>query len=74
MTAGRGVVHSEMPSVNVVKNGGKSHGFQLWVNLPKSLKMIEPRYQDVSPDKLPVVETDGGKVSIKVIAGSALGQ
>lgn len=62
-----------MPTANVMKNGGKSEGFQLWINLPKSLKMSEPQYQDTSPDKIPVVQTADGKVSIKVIAGEALG-
>lgn len=74
MTAGRGVVHSEMPSDNVLKNGGEFEGFQLWVNLPKSQKMIEPRYQDTAPDTIPVVNSEDGKATIKVIAGSALGK
>lgn len=47
------------------------HGFQLWVNLPKSLKMCAPDYQDVRADKIPVVNYDGG--IIKVIAGQAFG-
>ena len=48
MTAGSGVIHSEMPEKEFTKKGGKLHGFQLWVNLPKKDKMIKPRYQDVS--------------------------
>lgn len=74
MTAGRGVVHSEMPTSDVMKNGGRAEGFQLWVNLPSSQKMIEPCYQDTRPDQMPIVDTDGGKVKVKIIAGSALGE
>ena len=48
MTAGSGVVHSEMPERDFVQKGGTLHGFQLWVNLPKKYKMIKPRYQDIS--------------------------
>lgn len=74
MTAGRGVVHSEMPPPDVMENGGRSEGFQLWVNLPSDQKMVEPRYQDVRPEQMPIVETDSGKVKVKVVAGSALGK
>jgi len=73
MTAGRGVVHSEMPSAAVRLNGGRVHGFQVWVNLPRRDKMIAPRYQDVTADTLPVARTPDGRVSVKVIAGEALG-
>ena len=54
MTAGRGVVHSEMPSKRVRDEGGRVHGFQIWVNLPARDKMTAPRYQDVLAAKLPV--------------------
>lgn len=74
MTAGGGVVHSEMPSARLMKEGGRLHGFQLWVNLPKKDKMVRPRYQDTASDKIPVAETDDGKVWVKVIAGAALGK
>lgn len=74
MTAGRGVVHSEMPTEELMKSGGKVEGFQLWVNLPSKEKMIPPKYQDTPPEKLPVVKTDDGKTTIKVIAGTALGK
>jgi quercetin 2,3-dioxygenase len=67
MTAGSGVVHSEMPSRNMKANGGKLHGFQLWVNLPAKLKMSPPRYQEKKNEELPIYEKD--KVWIKVIAG-----
>ena len=71
MTAGAGVVHSEMPSAAFQKTGGKMHGFQLWVNLPRRDKMIKPRYQDTASAKIPVVEKGG--VRVKVIAGESLG-
>ena len=47
MTAGRGVVHSEMPAAELESRGGSMHGFQLWVNLPRRDKMMEPRYQEI---------------------------
>ena len=73
MTAGRGVVHSEMPSARVREEGGRVHGFQLWVNLPSRDKMTAPRYQDVTAATLPVATGDDGKATVKVIAGNALG-
>ena len=73
MTAGNGVVHSEMPPADLLKKGGRMEGFQLWVNLPKSHKMIPPKYQDTPPERIPQVKTDDGKTLIKIIAGSALG-
>src|SRR5947207_12018606 len=48
MTAGAGVIHAEMPSKEFLRTVGRMHGFQLWVNLPQSDKMIKPRYQDIS--------------------------
>src|SRR2546421_1335821 len=48
MTAGAGVVHSEMPSAEFQRTGGTLHGFQLWVNLPQRNKMMQPRYQEIS--------------------------
>ena len=59
MTAGSGVVHSEMPSDEFLNRGGKSEGFQLWVNLPAKDKMIKPRYQDTDARKIPVVTSPG---------------
>jgi redox-sensitive bicupin YhaK (pirin superfamily) len=73
MTAGAGVVHSEMPSRELQTRGGRVHGVQLWVNLPQKDKMMAPRYQEVQAATIPVAETDGGKVRVKVIAGEALG-
>lgn len=71
MTAGSGVIHSEMPTKEFQASGGRLHGFQLWVNLPARDKMMRPRYQDVPSARIPVVERDG--VRVKVIAGEALG-
>jgi hypothetical protein len=73
MTAGRGVIHSEMPSARVRHDGGRVHGFQVWVNLPARDKMMAPRYQDVAHGDLPVARTHDGRASVKVIAGNALG-
>jgi redox-sensitive bicupin YhaK (pirin superfamily) len=64
MTAGRGIVHSEMPE----QKEGRMRGFQLWVNLPARLKMSEPKFQELPDAKLPVETRDGG-VRVKVIAG-----
>lgn len=73
MTAGSGVVHSEMPSDEQVRNGGRTEAFQLWVNLPAKDKMASPHYQDVPTERIPIVTAQGGDVWIKVIAGEALG-
>jgi redox-sensitive bicupin YhaK (pirin superfamily) len=73
MTAGSGVIHSEMPEKEFSRNGGRLHGFQLWVNLPKSNKMMEPRYQDIPSSKIPTVTTKDGKITVKIIAGESLG-
>lgn len=66
MTAGRGIMHSEMPA-----SAEPAHGLQLWVNLPASAKMVEPSYQEHTAAEIPMVERDG--VTARVIAGSALG-
>uniref|UniRef100_T1JG43 Pirin C-terminal domain-containing protein n=1 Tax=Strigamia maritima TaxID=126957 RepID=T1JG43_STRMM len=73
MTAGQGIVHSEMPTDELILRGGQWEGFQLWVNLPARDKMMIPRYQDRSPDSIPTVTSPDGQVTIKVIAGEALG-
>jgi quercetin 2,3-dioxygenase len=73
MTAGSGLVHSEVPGASLVRNGGKLEGFQIWVNLPRKDKMKAPRYQELSGNQIPVVTSADGKVEVKVIAGSALG-
>jgi quercetin 2,3-dioxygenase len=73
MTAGAGVVHSEMPGEAFTRHGGRVHGLQLWVNLPQRDKMITPRYQEIPSAGIPVATSEDGKVSVKVIAGEALG-
>jgi redox-sensitive bicupin YhaK (pirin superfamily) len=73
MTAGRGVVHSEMPSRRVQLEGGKVHGFQLWVNLPARDKMTPPRYQEIPGASIPEARSSDGRARARVIAGEALG-
>lgn len=73
MTAGSGVVHSEMPSERFRKAGGLFEGFQLWVNLPAKDKMVKPRYQDTPPEKIPVIQLPDGVGTMKIIAGQYLG-
>ncbi|MDP2227659.1 MAG: pirin family protein [Moraxellaceae bacterium] len=68
MTAGRGIVHSEMPE----QEDGLMWGFQLWVNLPARDKMAAPRYQEFAPDAIPDVQPATG-VSVKLIAGELAG-
>jgi len=72
MTAGSGVVHSEMPESGFRQTGGHMHGFQIWVNLPAAHKMTSPRYQDIRGAEIPVGEANG--VRVKVIAGESLGE
>jgi len=74
MTAGAGVVHAEMPSAEFMRAGGRMHGFQLWVNLPRRDKMIEPRYQEIPSSRIPKATSADGLVSVSVIAGEAMGQ
>ncbi len=73
MTAGAGIVHSEMPARGLRENGGRMHGFQIWVNLPARLKMTRPRYQEIAPEAIPTAATPDGLARVKVIAGEALG-
>ena len=67
MTAGRGVIHSEMPE----QTEGLVRGFQLWLNLPKEKKMIDPAYNDIPAKKIPIVDFEGG--SARIISGKFLG-
>ena len=69
MTAGSGIVHQEMPRGDA---GGRIHGFQLWANLPSSLKMTAPRYQDVVAADIPEVIDDDG-TAVRVVCGSFWG-
>jgi quercetin 2,3-dioxygenase len=73
MTAGSGVIHSELPTDEFQRTGGRMHGFQLWVNLPSRDKMMKPRYQDVASAQIPIATSADGLVRVKVIAGEALG-
>ncbi|CAI8850342.1 pirin family protein [Methylocaldum szegediense] len=68
MTAGRGIIHSELPE----QEEGLMHGFQLWINLPAREKMTQPGYRDIPAEAIPHVTTSQG-VSIRIIAGSAAG-
>ncbi len=70
MTAGSGILHQEMPKGNAI---GQMHGFQLWANLPSSLKMTAPRYQDVKAREIPEIMDDDGTV-VKVIVGEFWGK
>ena len=73
MTAGAGIVHSEMPSRRILDEGGRVHGFQIWINLPARLKMTRPRYQEVPAARIPTAETSDGAARVRVVAGEALG-
>jgi redox-sensitive bicupin YhaK (pirin superfamily) len=70
MTAGSGILHQEMPKGNAQ---GQMHGFQLWANLPSSLKMTAPRYQDVEAQDIPVITDDDG-TQVRVIVGEFWGK
>jgi len=65
MTAGKGIIHQEMPKGD---DAGRMYGFQLWANLPASLKMTEPRYQGVEAPDIPVVRDDDG-TQVRVVCG-----
>ena len=70
MTAGSGILHQEMPSPDAA---GVNHGFQLWANLPRDLKMTAPRYQDVASGEIPEITDDDG-TKVRVIVGGYWGQ
>lgn len=71
MTAGAGIVHSEMPSSKIMSAGGRVHGFQMWVNLPQSAKMRSPRYQELFSRDMPTIDLEGGRAVL--IAGEGYG-
>ncbi|KAI0136883.1 RmlC-like cupin domain-containing protein [Xylariales sp. AK1849] len=71
MTAGKGIMHAEMPRQN--PDGSANVGLQLWVDLPKNLKMCEPRYRDLRAAEIPQVDIDDNKVHVKVISGQSAG-
>jgi redox-sensitive bicupin YhaK (pirin superfamily) len=70
MTAGRGIMHQEMPQGDAL---GRMHGFQLWANLPSSLKMTAPRYQDIKADAIPEIVDDDGTV-VRIVCGDFWGK
>jgi redox-sensitive bicupin YhaK (pirin superfamily) len=69
MTAGRGIMHAEMPR----QDGATTIGMQLWVDLPEKLKKCEPRYRDLKAKEIPSIDIDNGKVHIKIISGQSHG-
>lgn len=69
MTAGSGLLHIEAPPEELVMSGGLFHGLQLWVNLPGTMKMIDPRYQDIRAGEVSLVSSHDGGSLIRVIAG-----
>ncbi len=73
MTAGGGIVHSELPHPEFKAAGGRLHGFQIWVNLPSHRKMTSPRYQGRPAGEIPTARNSDGRVTVKVIAGESMG-
>jgi redox-sensitive bicupin YhaK (pirin superfamily) len=69
MTAGSGLLHIERPPESLVLSGGLFHGLQLWVNLPRTLKFVTPRYQDIRGSKVALLSSDDGGALLRVIAG-----
>jgi redox-sensitive bicupin YhaK (pirin superfamily) len=73
MTAGAGILHIEKPPESLVLSGGLFHGIQLWVNLPRALKLATPRYQDLRGNESALLTTPDGGALIRVIAGDVAG-
>jgi quercetin 2,3-dioxygenase len=73
MTAGAGILHIETPPEHLVASGGLFHGFQLWVNLPSTLKFAAPRYQDIRGNRVALVASPDGGALLRVIAGEVAG-
>ncbi len=69
MTAGGGILHIETPPVELVRSGGVFHGIQLWVNLPSSLKLVDPAYQNLEGRDVALLASDDGGALLRVIAG-----
>ncbi|MCU1353944.1 MAG: pirin family protein [Acidimicrobiales bacterium] len=74
MTAGSGILHDEVPTEAFVRNGGRTHGIQLWVNLPAALKFTPPRYQAITARDLVLVTTADGGALVRLIAGDLAGR
>ena len=73
MTAGAGIVHSEMPPEKLIRSGGLFHGVQLWVNLPAAEKWTPPRYQDIAASAVALLRSEDGGALLRVIAGEVAG-
>lgn len=73
MTAGSGLLHIETPPEELVMSGGLFHGVQLWVNLPRTLKMTDPRYQDIRGGEVRLLSSPDGGTLVRVIAGEVDG-
>jgi quercetin 2,3-dioxygenase len=73
MTAGGGILHDELPTEKMYRDGGPAHMVQLWVNLPPALKMTSPRYQSITKEALRLLTTDDGGALIRLIAGNIVG-
>jgi len=73
MTAGSGILHIERPPEALVASGGLFHGIQLWVNLPSRDKMVDPRYQDITPGAVALLASPDGGALVRVIAGRVAG-
>jgi quercetin 2,3-dioxygenase len=73
MTAGGGILHDELPTERVYRSGGPTHGVQLWVNLPRALKMTPPRYQAITRDSLRLLTSSDGGALVRLIAGDLAG-
>ena len=69
MTAGAGIVHSEMPTEQIVVKGGLFHGVQLWVNLPRTEKWSPPQYQDIEARRVVLLASEDGGAVVRLIAG-----
>lgn len=73
MTAGMGIIHSERAHQDFVEQGGTLEGIQLWVNLPKRHKMVQPRYQDIKQAQIPLVAMPDPQAAVRLVAGTYLG-
>jgi len=73
MTAGSGVMHSELPPQDMIAKGGLFHGVQLWVNLPAAMKWTPPRYQGIEPGDVALVSSADGGALVRIIAGEVAG-
>ena len=68
-TAGRGIIHAEGPTKEFVKKGGELEGIQLWLNLPAKDKMMPAAYQHIKSEEIPVLKSEDGLISLKIVAG-----